>query len=101
MRQRWTPVIVRGEVVDVPLRMKDGTGAPVNLTGATVTLRIAGTPAPMSVTVQDAANGLLKIRLTGTANGRYPYEVVVNWEDGQKWCILLGEVVVEEGTYAE
>ena len=93
--------------------LKDGTGAALNLTGATVASQIRQTPASTTVlasfvpTITSATGGTLTLSLTAAVTATIPatygqlyhrYDVLLTRSDGVKIRLIEGDVQVDPST---
>lgn len=91
--------IFRGELIKSHLSLKNPDGSPVDLSGATLTVRPPG--GKLSASISDPLQGKILVEVSSSTVGTFPYEISIRWPDGQEWILLHGYVFVEEGSYAE
>lgn len=94
VRPVWNPSLYVGEVLRVPLRLRGPNRTPVDLTGAVLTLRGGG--GYLTASLSNPAQGEASLEARGERPGRWVYQLLVEWPDGQKWTLLMGVLTVRE-----
>lgn len=101
-----------GDDLNIDITVTDGpngTGDPVNLTGATIYWWLLDDPADTTalveksttgggITITDAANGVFRVNLdpadAASLNGRYHHKAKVQDSGGDKTTVTTGEVKI-------